>query len=146
MASLREALLAYLEADPTLMDASHLPGGIYDASVLPKDGLSFADLPMTDNKIDAFGIIRWRTSSPTEHPDSTERKFLEIWLYDQRGYDRIDAAKHRLKQVLNRTIIGAEDVGAGMYHWAQDGSDTNAEEYDSAAASFVRFYVNIVRR
>lgn len=146
MATLREALLTYLEADVTLMNSSHLPGGIYDASVLPKDGLSFDDLPMTGNKIDAFGIIRWRTSTPTEHPDSTERKFLEIWLYDQSGYGRIDAAKHRLKQLLNRTIIPGDDVGAGMYHWVQDGSDTNAEEYDSAPASFARFYVNITRR
>lgn len=146
MATQRDALRVYLEADPTLTGI--LTGGIYDASELDQNGLPDGGLLM-----DARGrylpwvVIRWRTANATEIIRHSERRFVEVYFYDQTGYANIEAAKRQVKALLDgHPVGGADDAQMNTFHWVSDLGDFVADEYEGAAADRSTYYVDYTRK
>ena len=145
MASLRDALTAFLNADATL--TALLTGGVLDASDLPQGDMGIKDVPHSGAKILPFAVIRWRGTTGTEIVGRTERRSLEIYFYQHRGYDVIEPAKRRVKKILSRTKIPADDAKLCMFHWAKiDLGDFSARELGGASADMSRYYVDVSRK
>lgn len=146
MATLRETLKTYLNADTALK--ALLTGGVLDADDLPKGAASIRDVPHVGGQVTPFAVIRWGGVSPKEITVSTrtERRSVEIYLYQHRGYGTIESAKRRLKALLHRKALPATDAGIAMFHWAQDTGEFPADELGGASADMSRFYVDYVSK
>ena len=142
MATMRDALRAFLNADATL--TALLPGGFVDANSLPSEW-SISDVPRDGAMITPFAVLRWRGAVPTEI-DLSERRTVEIYIYQHKGYDIIEQAKRRIKTILNRTKVSSDDAGICMYHKLPDLHDFSAEEIGGAAASGCKFYTDYIMK
>jgi hypothetical protein len=143
MATMRAALRNFLNADATL--TTLLPGGFLDANSLPSEW-SISDVPHDGAMITPFAVLRWRGATPKEVyiTDMTERRSVEIYIYQHRGYDLIEQAKRRIKTILHRTQIAADDADVCMFHWNNDLGEFTAKEIGGAAAEMSRFYVDYI--
>jgi len=74
----------------------------------------------------------------------TERRSVEIYFYQHRGYATIERAKRRVKTILERTMLPADDAGIAMFHWAHDTGEFPADELGRASADMSRYYVDYV--
>ena len=145
MATQRNALRTYLEADGTLTGV--LTGGIYDASELDRNGLSPLDLS-TDSvgRMQPVMVIRWRGASAKEIIRHSERRFVEFYFYDDSGYANIESAKARLKALLDGyNLGGTQDAKMNTFHWVNDLGEFVAEEYEGAASDRSTYYVDYSR-
>jgi hypothetical protein len=145
MATQREALKSYLEADGTL--ASFLTGGWMDGNDF-EERLQQNKIPRESDgtRIKPFGVIRWRTSRPTEIVRSSERRTLEMYFYQQTGFEIIESAIKRTKAILHRKQIQSDTEGLCMYHWQQHIGEIPAEELGFVSCELVRFYTDFTRR
>lgn len=146
MATLREAVKALLAGDGAL--AALLTGGVLDADALPMDGGGVGSLPLAADgmSVRPFAVLRWRGANPREIVAVTERRTLEVYVYQERGYGVIEQAKRRIKSLLIRQRVSADDAGIAMFHWLQDMGELPAEEFGNLACEMSRFYVDYVRR
>lgn len=145
MAEPRDSFRALLEADSTFADP--LTGGIYDASELPEEGLTPTEAP---GAWDAYGVlkpcavIRWRGSVPVDaYPENgSERRTVEVYVYQQDGIDTVDAAISRLAVLLNRYRLIASGKS---YHFKRAGTmgEFVADEVGGANAMMARFQVSL---
>ena len=141
MATLRETLKTFLNADTLL--AALLTGGVLDSSDLPEGASSIRDVPHEGAKIKPFAMLRWRGTTNKEVMGLTERRTVEIYLYQHRGFTTIERAKRRIKTILHRTQLPAADASIAMFHWS--GLDTGefpANELGGASADMSRYYVD----
>lgn len=145
MATLRQALLATLNADATL--ATILTGGVHDASILPREGMGLGAVPVQADgvTIQPFAVVRWGVANPAEVVALSERRSVTIWVYQHVGFAVIEAACKRLKQLLHQAQLATDDAGYALFQWTQDGGELPADELGGAAGSFIRFTVNYVR-
>jgi len=145
MADMREALRNFLNADSTL--STLLTGGFVDAYSLPSEW-SIDDVPNDGVIIIPFSVLRWRAAVPTEIniDTQTERRTVEIYIYQQKGYDLIEQAKRRIKTILHRTRVQSDDAGICMYHKLPDIHDFFAKEIGGAAAGGCKFYVDYIMK
>lgn len=147
MADLRTALREYLLADATL--SAILTGGIYDAQTTDAEGADTSWIPrdpVNGVTLAPFAIIRFRGETPTEVIARTERRFVEIYFYQGYGYTQIERAKRRVKEILHRQQVQAEDAGIAMFHFVQGRGEMPAPEYENAASDMNRYYVDYVRK
>ena len=146
MATQRQTLLTFLEADSAL--TTLLTGGIFDASELDLEGLSPSDLP-TDavGRVQPLLLIRWRGEGEKEVIGRTERRTVELYLYDFAGYATIEAAKRRIKTLLDNQKIGsADDANMNHFKWMGGIGEFVPEEFDNVGAGeMMRFYVDYAR-
>lgn len=142
MAYLRETLKTFLNEDAVLM--ALLTGGVLDTDELPMGASSIEDVPHTGPEILPFAVLRWRGTTEKEIVGLTERRSVEIYFYQHRGYATIERAKRRVKTILNRTQLPAEDAGLSMFHWAHDTGEFPADELGRASADMSRYYVDYV--
>ena len=142
MAYLRAVLKTYLNADAALMTL--LPGGVLDTDELPEGASSIQDVPHNGPQITPFAMLRWRGATPKEIVSFTERRSVEIYFYQHRGYATIERAKRRVKTILERTMLPADDAGIAMFHWAHDTGEFPADELGRASADMSRYYVDYV--
>lgn len=150
MARLRQALRAYLLANHPDIDGTELStiltGGIFDAQTTDASGVDTSWLPMNGARIMPFAVIRLRGASGREIIADSERRFVEIYFYADSGYDVIDAAKERVKAILHRKQVQADNADISMFHWDQDRGELPAPEYHSSASDMSRFYVDYLRK
>lgn len=146
MVTLRAALMAHLSSDSRL--TALLTGGILDADALPMDGGGAGSLPLAADGVSVkpFAVVRWRGSAPKEIPWATERRTVEIYVYQERGYDIIEQAKRRIKALLIRQMVKADDAAICMFHWVQDTGEFPAPELGNLACEMSRFVVDYVRK
>jgi hypothetical protein len=146
MATLRTALLTHLQNDTTL--AAWLTGGLFAAEVLPPDGGGAGSLPYAADGVSVkpFGIVRWRSATPKEIQRLTERRTVEIYLYQERGYTIIDPAKRRIKALMDGQMLAADDAGIAMFHWITDLGELAAPEFGNLACDMSRYYVDYTRK
>lgn len=141
--SYRESLRLYLEGDATL--SVILTGGIFDDEEMPADGGGMGSAPMSADGLDMlpFAVVVWKGAVPAEIVRYSQREFVEIWLYQERGYDALVSAQRRIQMMLDGWIDPVSHCG---YFWAESKDNLPADEYDNAAAAMLRFYVNQTRR
>lgn len=149
MASIQTTLRTALEADATLV--AILTGGIYDASELDKNGLDINTSGLYSNeRLNPCAVLRWRGAAaygPHYTVDRrSERRFVEIYFYEEDGNANIDAAIRRVKLVLDRTQRTADNGGLWWCNWVSDFGESVADELHGAAMNFSRYEVIYTRR
>lgn len=149
MAVLRDVLLTTLSADATL--AALLTGGVLDVSTMPQDQGGAGSAPRESDGITIMPHARVRFISATPiRPArlwrlSPKLHGVEVYLYQPRGYDSIDAAMRRLETLLHDTYLDADDTRLAHFEFAFESTDLTAEELEGAAMRFCRFTITLVR-
>lgn len=142
--TIRDDLRQTLEADGTL--TALLTGGIYDASELPQDGLTMR-IAQTDanGRLLPCAVIRFRDMTETEIVGYSRRRFFEIYAYQQRGMDAVDAALARCRALLHPHKQFTTDGGQVYYTtWVDEVGDLVADELDGAAMGRARYYIDYI--
>jgi hypothetical protein len=150
MATLHEDVKAAIAS----ATSSILTGGIFDSNEIYGDdavdggGYQWAidnDLFESDGMtLISHGIMRWGENNAyqSEHPKlAAEREFLTIWLYEDMGYEDIDAAKVAIKTALHDQYF--YPTGRGLAHllYATFSPELKAPEYANKPMKFVRFSI-----
>jgi len=152
MADLKTVFRQKLEGDSAL--TTLLTGGIWDSSELPREGISAQNRPeiFEANKITIkpFAAIQWREMNPLEPllPD-TKRRMCEVFVYQWKGYDTIDAALRRLEQMFeayeDRQLGVADDAAGAWVEWVGNLGEVTDPDLQNAPMSRARFEINIKR-
>ncbi len=145
MATLREELLSLLNDDPDLTALT--PGGWFDANEVFRDGVHVSNAPYEADGVtlQTFGVLRWRGSNPAEIARYSERRTVEVYFYADVGYGAIEAAKARVKELLDGQTVSGDDFGARTFFWMTDGGETPADELGGASSDMSRYYVILTR-
>lgn len=145
MATLRAALKTTLEADSTLM--ALLTGGVFDSEDVFREGVDEPEAPRESNgvTIKPFASIRWGGANPTGPVlVDAEAQSVEIYCYQHSGYTTIEAALTRIKALLNRKFITADNRQMAYFAEPQKGPDFAEEALNFAPGKFIRFMVTQV--
>ncbi len=148
MATLKDAVRTTLEGDATL--SAILTGGVYDASEVERDGVTADNVQRDANgRVKPFAVLRWRGSAPdfVLGTHEAERRYLEVWLYEDTGYTNIDAAERRIKTLLHRkTFADTDNEGLAWARWVHDLGESSADELGGASASMSRYEIVLTRK
>jgi hypothetical protein len=143
--TIRGDVLATLDDDATLM--AILTGGMYDAGLLPADGLTPTSAPAAFNgaRVKPCGLIRWRNVGETAIVGSSRRRFFQIFFYQVAGQTQIEAAQSRCRVLLHHKKQFKTSGGQVYYtRWVGDVNDLIAEELDGAAMGYSDFYADFL--
>lgn len=147
MATLRNVIRTTLEGNAGL--TALLTGGIYDASELPREGLTPTNTAAAfdaNGRLKPTAILRWRGAAPTEtEPIGEERRFVEIYVYQDQGYEVIDSAIALIKPLLHRQEFSADGLRFVSLRWAGDLGEMVADELQSASMNRSRYEVVVLR-
>lgn len=147
MATIEAVLKQTLTNDATL--AAILTGGVFDASVFPFDQGGVDKVPRDTDGIAAipFAIIRWQASNRTGEITAIggELGTVEIYLYQDTGYDQIELAVSRIKTLLNRQELSGSTRQLAYFEYGYTSGEMNAEELGGIACKFSRYSVTQVR-
>lgn len=146
MAVFRDVLRTTLENDAPL--AAILTGGVFDASELPQDGGGMSSFGRTADGITLkpMLVIRFRASNQfSASLINAERGTLELYFYQDVGYDQIELALTRTKALINHVFLTAADRAIAHLEYAYTSGDLMAEEMGDAPCRFMRFIVTDIR-
>ncbi len=147
MATLREAVKTLLEGDSTLM--SLLTGGVLDASDLSFDGGGMDELPHEDESslIKPCAIIRWQDADQFGSNLQIRGRVqaVEIYVYENSGYNTIDSALNRLSALLDQVRVNADDRQLAYFVYSHESREMNAPELAGIPFRFMRFMNTFVR-
>lgn len=137
--TLRQAVIAALEADGTLM--ATLTGGVYDRREINRTA--------TPNAYDSNGclepcaVVTLEAATPVgPHPDyRMEQVFFLVYLYEEEGnhYAGIDVAKQRVKTLLHQQRVTTTPDTV----WEIRHADSLGDSYDDvlrAEMTYERFF------
>ncbi|MEQ8673300.1 MAG: hypothetical protein RIC84_08795 [Aggregatilineales bacterium] len=144
MATIRTALLAKLEGDATLTGI--LTGGVWDASEVDRRGVTPREAVYEADgvRLKPLAVVRWRSAVSTEIVQISERRFFEIYFYEDYGYVKIETAKRRVKALLHRELLPVAGEGTYFTVWVDDLGERVMEEEDvfgGASMDMSRFYI-----
>lgn len=138
MATLRQAVIALLEADVTLM--ATLTGGVYDRREISRTATPAAY--DARGNLEPCAVVTIESVAPHGPKEfDFERVFFQVWLYEQEGnhYAAIDVARDRVRALLHRQSV---TVTPGCIHEIihADGLGDSYDEALGAEMTFERFY------
>lgn len=137
---LRDAVRKHLEDDTDL--GNLLTGGIFDASELPQNGMSVEKVPRNANGVDAlpFAVIRFGEEPRFgPFPIGASRGDIEVYVYQNRGYDVIDQAISRINALLDDVHILTADTNLAHTYRSMPSGDLTDEELGNLPLKFIRF-------
>jgi hypothetical protein len=104
MATYRQALIEYLEADVAL--TALLTGGIRDSNDLPVEWLSGGNVDGIWNGLDMVPhcLLTWREENSMDSAFSADRQFVDGFVYANRGYTTINSAIARIKALFRPSL------------------------------------------
>lgn len=143
MATARAAVKAKLIGDSQL--STLLPGGVFLLDDFGPDGMTAKSIPRQANgvTVNPFAVIRFRAFSETASPKmGAERGNIEIYAYQFAGYSVIDLAMKRIKAVLHRARIAADDRNGFAFYFSHLSSELVDDELGNVPMMFIRFSVN----
>lgn len=77
---------------------------------------------------------------------TSERQFLQLWLYHDSSYGLIRQARTLAKSLLDRQRTAKTDAeGAPFLRWVDDAKEFTADELGGALACYSRYFVQFVR-
>lgn len=129
--------------------ADLLAGGIFDAEDFEREGLSMDDVPRITSgspRVAPFAVIRWQQSSEHNPTVESESQTVEIYIYQNRGYDVIDRVLTRLKVDHNDTYLTTDDRSLAHLRHIYNSRQMTADELGHLPFQFSRFMVNQVRK
>lgn len=147
MATFRATLQATCQDDATLH--ALLGDRWYIANDLPRGGMTPNDAPRAANGVTflPFGVIRVRSASTVAPLVTGMAGSVEMFVYQDRGYDTIDAAINRLtsRDLFHRANLDPDDR-AGVYMQVAFISDPMPDpDMDNAPMQFIRFQTSEIR-
>lgn len=146
MTTLREVFINTLEADTALM--ALLTGGVTDAADSDIDGGGAADAPRAADGVTLLphAKVRWRTANtlPVPRQLGALRQTVEVYLYQDRGYDVIDAAALRLRDLLHDQYLTGASTKLNHVLFVTASGEIPAPEYLDKPSRFVRFSITYV--
>lgn len=137
------AIYNALAADSTLTGI--LSGGLYNWLDTPE--LSRQATPSAFNEFGEMkpsGLLKPESATPWGPLANGGRVFIVLWLYDQAGFETLDAARERLYTLLHRQQINTE---AGIFD-IRHSNDILGSEVPGLDVSMVvcRYYATIYRK
>lgn len=142
MASISAVVRVALENTSAL--TTLLTGGIFDASELGRLGLSPSTSGLYNGDVlKPCAVIRWRATNPygPHYGPQSQRRSVEIYVYEDDGYNTIESALYLIKQTLHRTQLDADNGGLWWVNWTYTSGELDAPELGNAAMQFARFEV-----
>lgn len=130
-----------------------LTGGVFDSNEIYGDdavdggGYQWANEQglFTDGvTLVPHAILRWGESNAHQADSpklAAEREFLTVWLYQDMGYDVIDAAKIAIKTALHDQIFYPSDRELAHFLYVTFSQELKAQEYAWKPMKFIRFSV-----
>lgn len=147
MATLTAKIRTALEADSAL--TTLVAGGIYDASELPREGLTLSNaVKLGDGiRLATAIVLRWRASGMYQNQMlSAERRLLEVWMYTDSDYSILEQVKARVKVLLDQQYWLTDDFVLANSLWSGDMGEFRAAELNNAAADRAAFYFVLARQ
>lgn len=153
MATLKAATVAILNGDTDLTDV--FTGGFVNVGDLPKRQLDYSTIEKEADgvTIKPTGALRWRGPQSMRGPDHAAMYFLDLYLYDDDSGDRekIDYAKRRIWELLQKKYLGSTDhEGLAYFWWLNDLGDLpqgqDQEDTLTANMDLMRFQITITRK
>ena len=139
---IRQALEQYLEADTALM--ALLTGGVFDADDLPQEGMGQGWVPRLPDspRIAPFCVVAWKSTNRFgQFQLRAGVQTLEIYVYQDTGYDTIKQATTRLIELLDDSYWTVSDQSKTHFEWTTTGPETMDDGLADAPLQFVRFEV-----
>lgn len=135
MATLESAVETAIEAAA----GTTLTGGMYSAEEMDRGNVTLDTvLRDTNGRILPFGVLRWRGDIPGGGLHDSGRRFLEVWLYEDSGYDNIRAARRAIRKALHRQYFTTDGESSAMGRWVGDLGELTADELGGASMDRVR--------
>lgn len=124
-----------------------LTGGVLDAQDLPRDGGGANDIPrQLSGLINPFAIIRFREANRTSADVlNAALESVEVYVYEDTGYNTIDAALALIFSLLNAVILYPTDRAIASLQWVHTSTEMIADEYGYAPMKMMRFQTTTVR-
>lgn len=145
MTSTREAITAVLSEDATLL--ATLTGGVFNSDDFEMHEGAGADIPRDSTGfVKPFAILRFREAvavGPVSINAKTQT--LEIYVYQDAGYDKIQTAFNRIYTLLQDQYITSDDRSLVHLWNIFEGGETLAEEFGDLPVQLIRFSVVQVR-
>lgn len=120
--SMRETVKTALENDATL--AGVLTGGVWSETEISR--VETAGAFDANGEVLPCALVREETETPWGPLPTSSRLYLAIYLYQRRGYDRIDAAMERIFTLLHQQKLGQAHV------WEITHADDVRDQQDQA--------------
>lgn len=145
MATLHNAFKAVLTSDSTLM--ALLTGGIFDAAVLDYTGEGASQAPRQSDGVTLkpHAVIRWGAGTPngSSYKVAGEVESVEVYVYQDTGYDVIESAILRMRTLLGDRYLTTDDRAlAHVLKTPFKGPQITEEALGMAACQFDRFFIN----
>lgn len=143
---MRGAIKAYLAADSAL--TALLTGGLFTADDLPATGMTLENAPKAANGVTILphAVLHYGAAPRAGFEDiGAQVQDLEIYIYDQRGYNTIDQAHSLLFALLDDINMQVSDRSLVHLRFLQVGPETMAENLNNAACQFGRYAITQIR-
>lgn len=144
MPTLRETVKSTLEADATLM--ALLTGGVFDSQDFDFTGEGMRDAPKETDGVSMapHAVVHFGERSPNGNARKVRGKLenLEIYVYQDTGFDVIEGAIIRMCSLLEDKYLSTSD--RALAHITEDSftsGELAAEELGYCPSKFVRFFV-----
>jgi hypothetical protein len=139
--SVSNVVKAILEADTSLN--AILTGGIYDFEETDRRGITFQNTPAAFNGplINPCAIIHARRELPLSSIKDEAAQVtavsqaIEIWIYQEAGYDAIELAMQRIYTLLQDKNF----TGLGRMQYAGTRGEGQAEEINGVSSNKIDF-------
>jgi len=125
--SIKDAIYERMTADAALM--SLLTGGVYRVAELTPT----MDAPTPFDEVGRMrpaALVRRETSTATGPRGRFDRQFAVVFFYDVAGYEVINAARDRTREILHE-----QRVGNGAYELRH--VDTVDDQYDDSLLAYM---------
>jgi len=119
---MREIVKTALQGDATL--AGVLTGGVWSGTEISR--VETAGAFDANAEILPCALVREETDTPWGPMPTSSRLYLVVYLYQRRGYDKIDAALERIFALLHRQKLGQTNV------WEITHADDVRDQQDQA--------------
>lgn len=140
MATLAEAVTTLLNGDATL--SALLTGGVFNAESFSFDGGGADEAPYESNGIliQPFAVVRFREADVVNPVKvGAEMQSVEVYIYDNVGYDTIESALSQIKSLLNFIDVVADDRSLAYFQCTHISSEIDAPELGNVPCKFIRF-------
>lgn len=141
-ALVHENIRAYIANDASISQI--LTGGVHDFDSIEEQDKGGADwAPRQADGVRIAPHLKMRWGEATAYGENillaAESESLELYIYQDMGYDKIEAVVRRLKTILHDSYFAGSDVDYSYMTFANLTRQTNAEELGDASLRLMSF-------
>jgi hypothetical protein len=124
-----------------------LTGDLWDSRHFDRlSGVIPDELRNTDGTLKPFAVVRWENGTEFgQQPLDAESRFVAVYFYEDHGWQNNEVAASRLKKLLQRTLLNADDVALAQVRYVDDLAPFIDEEFGNASAQGSRYEITVYR-